>query len=642
MYRASRRGLALARHMTDLTDTFSQHEVEICGRYLRDIFGPIGRPEVERILLLSSRRFLRPGVVLFSEGDPSASFFIVLSGRLRSSANGADGPRILGDIARGEPVGEIAFFTKAAQPFSVVALKHSLLLEITNDDYLELVKEFPGMSLVLTQFVVQRLRQNTLQARAKAPPRTVAVINLCRTIDLNAWAGGVKEELGRMAIETFVVNAEEGGSVFESGRPMTLEETRVALRRSAAALPPPDEPTVEEDTGMNVLLCDDSATPWTRGCVSYADVIVLAVDFQSDAALTNLEQQLELYSQGVLSKRVLLLLFHPANGAVPSNTARWLEPRRVDLHLHLRVDHDRDRRRFCRVLTNRAIGLVLGGGGAKGMAHLGAVQALQQAGLEFDFIGGTSAGALIGAVLSQHDFNWDHVAKLASTCAKVNPTGSDFAIPFLALKSGKKMRALLQNNYGDSCVEDLWTNFFCLTTNYSAARPVVLERGLTRKMVEASIAIPGVFPPVMHQGHLHVDGGVFDNLPIECMLTRPVRHIVAIALQVQEPREIALEQTPGSWPLLLDKLTGRRRFRLPSLPSILINSLTINSYHKQSSNRALADFLVELDLRKFGLLDWSKWRECWQEGHRLMVKFLTELKPAQEFWVRGKNGKDGK
>lgn len=628
--------------MTDVTSTFSENEIEVCSRYLRRIFGPIGRPEVERILLLGRRRLLRPAVVLYSEGEESHSFYIVLSGRLRRTEATPEGPRVQGDFARGEPVGEISFFAKTPRTATVVGIKHALLLEITQAAYLQLVKEFPAMSLALTEFVARRLSQDPLKSRSQTAPKTVAVINLCRTIDLPAWAADVKTELDRMQVETFVVSASDGRGIFESGRPITLEETRVALRQSAAALRPLEDPGVESDSGLNVLLCDDSVTPWTRGCILYADVIVLVVDFQAAPDLTTIETQLDLYGQGVTGKRVFLLLLHPADAPAPKNTARWLDPRRVDLHLHVRTGHEKDRRRFCRILTNRGVGLVLGGGGAKGMAHLGAVQALMQAGLEFDFIGGTSAGALIGAVLSQHDFNWDHAARLCSTCARVDPTGRDFAIPFLSLKSGRKMRTLLENNYGDSCLEDLWINFFCLTSNYSAARPLVLERGSTRKMVEASIAIPGVFPPVLLNGHIHVDGGVFDNLPIEFMLKRPVRHVVAIALQVQEATEIPLQEAPGSWPLLVDKLTGRGRFGLPSLPSILINSLTINSYHKQSANRALADFLVELDLRKFGLLDWKRWRDCWQEGHRQMAKFLTNLPAEKEFWSAGGKPAGGK
>ncbi len=357
------------------------------------------------------------------------------------------------------------------------------------------------------------------------------------------------------------------------------------------------------------------------------------MDFGADAAPHPLEDALGLHADGLLGKRLLLLLVHPAGAAAPVNTARWLAGRRVSLHVHVREDHAADRRRFCRILANRAVGVVLGGGGARGYAHFGAVRALMEDGLEVDFLGGTSAGALYGALMSRHDFHWERLAALGPMAARAAPTSRDYTLPFLALMTGRKMRRLLLGAFGDTHLEDLWTNCFCVTSNYSTASPVVHDRGLARRCIEASIAIPGVFPPVLLGGNSMWTAACSTTCPSPPCCARPVRHVVAVSLLAQEQAGHDLDELPTTWQLLWDRVTRRRKYRLPSLPALLLNAMILNSRHQHAVSVDHAALHLELDLRGFGLLDWSRWREAYQAGQEQARARLAALPPDGKFWL---------
>ena len=600
---------------------YSAAEREQYVHHLRGLFGDLGPEVVDSILALASTRSLEAGETLFAQGDPAGPLYVVLSGRLRAIVTAAvenddpENPRrtvVLGDIAAGEPVGEMAVFTGEPRMASVIALRPSRLLCVTEAHYLQFVRQFPALTLSFNRFLVRRLRQNSQSTRSRALPRNVAVINLCLRANLSRWLDSARLTLDTMSVDTRLVARPANGCSL------------------AAAL---DGDAFEHHEGINLLVCDLAADDWTRACLLCADLIILAVDFGADAAPHPLEAALGLHTSGVLGKRLFLLLVHPADAGSPANTARWLAGRHVSLHVHVREEHTADRRRFCRILANRAVGVVLGGGGARGYAHFGAVRALMDDGLEVDFLGGTSAGALYGALMSRHDFDWEHLAALGPLAARDAPTSRDYTLPFLALMSGRKMRRLLLAAFGETHLEDLWTNCFCVTSNYSTASPVVHDRGLARRYIEASIAIPGVFPPVLLGRQLHVDGGLFDNLPITAMLARPVRHVVAVSLMAQEQAGHDLDELPTTWQLLWDRVTRRRKYRLPSLPALLLNAMILNSRHQHAVSVDHAALHLELDLRGFGLLDWSRWQDAYQAGQEQARARLAALPPQRKFWL---------
>ena len=199
--------------------------------------------------------------------------------------------------------------------------------------------------------------------------------------------------------------------------------------------------------------------------------------------------------------------------------------------------------------------------------------------------------------------------------------------------SGKKVRKYLQYIMGNTHLEDFWVNSFCVSTNYSTASSHMHKRGLAWKQILASMAIPGIFPPVVINNQLHVDGAVVDNLPIESMYEFPVKHVIAISLSKLKSRNVDFEHMPSARALLWQKITGRKRYRVPDIGSILINSLTLNSRQKQEIHKSGVDLYVEMDLKGEGMLEGKRWKEIMQKGYDQMKQALNNHPKEQQFWL---------
>jgi len=328
------------------------------------------------------------------------------------------------------------------------------------------------------------------------------------------------------------------------------------------------------------------------------------------------------------------VLLHPADLRCPSGTRAWLARRPVSDHLHIRPELERDMARLARVQSRTAVGLVLAGGGARGIAHLGVMRALQQRGIEIDYVGGTSIGAVM-AVLAASDRQVEEVLPMARRAFKVNPTGDFNLLPLISLIAGKRLfkvidtatRELLGR---DADVEDLWKNYYCITSNYSQAREQVLTRGNLVKAVMASIAIPGALPPVLLGGDLLCDGGTFNNFPVDVMRgLRGVGRVIGVDLSFRKPRRIEHDTVPGTWALLRDKLRprSRQRYRFPSLVSYLMNVTILYSTSRQRESQKLTDLYFNPPLERVGMLQWEKFDSIVEQGHAHGLQVLDALAP---------------
>ena len=580
------------------------------GPYLSQLFGDLTETQLKEIFAISEVVHLNTGDYIFKEGNTENTLYIVLTGRCRALAKTDKGLKALGDISAGEPVGEFALFTREPRSASVIALRKSTVLKIEESDYNNLVAKNPGFANKLTEFVIKRMRRNAFQQHKQSAPKNIAVVKLQPQQDITPWTNETKQQLGLMdvAINVYYANSQ------------AVDSTKDFF----------DE--LDEHQGLNFLVCDDQHEEWAKQCITYCDLVLVVSDFYASEDIKPIENQLNLYTSNILNKKVYLILLHPENGSMPTNTRRWFKGRQLNLHLHIRKNNQKDIRRFSRIITNRAVGLVLGGGGAKGFSHIGTAKAMMESGIEFDFVGGTSAGALFGILLTFVDFDIDEAIRLGKSGAEKKPTSSDFHFPFLSLMTGKKMRSIFSDSFGDNYIEDLWISSYIISTNYSTASLKVHETGLTRQQIEASIAIPGVFPPVIIDKNIYVDGGVMDNLPIETMYQKPVSHIIAIALSVQTPHLVEIETIPTAWDIFINKITKKRRFRLPSMSTILINSLTLNSVQKQATSKSQVAIYLEMDLRSFGFLDWSKWKQLIDKGYQQTKDYLDSLPAQDRFW----------
>jgi NTE family protein len=580
-------------------------------KILLRLFGNLEEGLITQILENGKSLELETGTFLFHQGDKDNSLYIVISGRFRALVKLEDSVmHALGDIGEGEPIGEFALFMAEPRSASVVAIRKSIVLELKESQYLDIVSKHPEFSSKLTRFVVNRLRRNALQQHLETSAKNIAVINLQSDNDISEYTDAVKKEFESLDVSIQILDHESHANL----------ETQTMYN------------ALEEHKGLNFLVCSDADLNWSKQCIIYADLVVLATDFYAESDIQAIEKHLDLYSQNILNKKIYLLLLHPENAKFPENTRRWFIDRKIDLHIHYRKNHDRDIGRFSRILANKAVGLVLGGGGAKGFAHLGVIKALVEEGVAIDFLGGTSAGALYGLTAAFCDFDIDKIDFYSKDSAQSKLTTNDFTFPIVSFMSGKKMSNYLKKMIGESHLEDFWVGSYCVSTNYSNATSRVHDIGLAWKQIGASMAIPGIYPPVVIDNQLHVDGGVVDNLPIETMYKYPVSHIIAISLTQLKSQLVDFDETPSAGSILWDKITGTKKYRLPNITSILVNSLTLNSRQKQEMSKSGVAVYLEMDLKGIGMMDDTKWKEIVQKGHDQMIEALKKVPENERFW----------
>ncbi|ACC70975.1 patatin-like phospholipase family protein [Paraburkholderia phymatum] len=176
----------------------------------------------------------------------------------------------------------------------------------------------------------------------------------------------------------------------------------------------------------------------------------------------------------------------------------------------------------------KRIGLVLGGGAARGWAHIGAIRALHEAGIKPDIVAGTSIGALVGAVYANGDLDWleDWVTRLTwqSVVRLLDLRLSG------GLLGGKKVIQVFANRFNGCAIDELRMPFAAVATELDSGRETWLQDGGVVDAVRASIAIPGLFTPVLREGVWLVDGGLSNPVPVSAARGMRADCVIAVDL----------------------------------------------------------------------------------------------------------------
>jgi NTE family protein len=341
-------------------------------------------------------------------------------------------------------------------------------------------------------------------------------------------------------------------------------------------------------------------------CVRQADVLLLAARADCEAGPWPVLEQ-----QAHAVQRAELLLLH--DGSIVNGAAsRW----RVALP-GMPFHHSRgpaDMPRIVRLLTHRAVGLVLSGGGARGFAHLGVVRALREHGIPVDLLGGSSMGGILAAGIAADWTDAELVERFRRCFVDTNPL-SDFTFPLISLVSGRKVGQLLRRELGDIDIQDLPLPFYCVSSNLTSGRVAVHQEGPLWRWLRASVAIPGVLPPVFHRGEVFVDGGTMNNLPVDVMRAKGRGPVIGVDVGTDPTftTDIDATETPAFWSLF--RRAHRRRKR-PNILQILWRSGMVNSTTATQEHRGQSDLLLIPPLASLDLLDWKSFERAIEIGYR--------------------------
>jgi NTE family protein len=282
---------------------------------------------------------------------------------------------------------------------------------------------------------------------------------------------------------------------------------------------------------------------------------------------------------------------------------------------------------MARMLTGQSVGLVLSGGGARAYAHIGAIKALHETKTPIDFIAGTSMGGIIAAGVamgwSDEELDW----RIRKAFVESSPL-DDIAFPIIAMTRGEKVKDRLAEHFQDALIPDLWLPFFCVSTDLTAGVYHVHRRGMLREALRASIALPGILPPVSDGGHVLVDGAVTKNMPSDVMRSMHLGPIIGV--DVAEACGITAEdvEVPTStWRWIA---SGEWR-KGPPIVSVLMRSATVSNAHEQAAARGYTDLLIVPDIGPVEIRDWKAYDPAVDAGRQAMLDALAKLeKPITE------------
>ncbi|UMM24809.1 hypothetical protein L5515_004871 [Caenorhabditis briggsae] len=517
------------------------------------------------------------GHACYRAGDMADSLFVVLSGRLRS----VEKKTVVEEFGRGDVLGMMEVLTKKPRATTVLAVRFSQLARVP-EGLLNFIKmQYPQVGFRLVQLLGQYYSQTNRRAQFAAP--TVIRTNEMGATDpmshiKNLHTIAVVPASPDVPLVPFTCELYHALS-------SNLRVLRLSSQKVAACLDPSVLEkqadfrlmhwlNVQEDTYPLVIYeCDFTPTNWTRRCLRQADaILVVAIGGKHPEKQTLMKDLMSMNQDGVRTNKELILLW-PESTKTPSGTIEWLKNSYFSGHHHIRapkrmlqwnrkvrkqsridlmtpsnVEHEvieyyeknvfwtTDRRsdfsRLARILTGNAIGLVLGGGGARGAAHVGVLRALREEGIPVDIVGGTSIGSLIGGlyaespddqIVEQRAASWFSV--MSSLWRKL----LDLTYAHSAMFTGAQFNYTIKDLFEERLIEDLWISYFCISTDISTSEMRVHRSGPLWAYCRASMSLAGYLPPLCdpQDGHLLLDGGYVNNVPADVMRNLGARCVIA-------------------------------------------------------------------------------------------------------------------
>lgn len=507
------------------------------------------------------RRRIARGEELIRAGDGSSEIYFVIAGRFRVHRDG----QTLGYVDSGGVVGEVAFFAGLPRTASVVAQRDSLVLRLTRDSYESVCANNPevieAINVELAIRIHERNRTRDHLNDEWTRPRVIALIQSCPDEAFGPFVERLRSGLTR-APDVRVLTREDydrqsGGAAI--GSPECLEWFS----------------RTESESGLCIYLpTERDETDWLSAIVRQSDQIVVVGEA---GPVPDLSLGEALAFEHLAPHQRRLVLLHETRQPTVSGTGAWLRTRPVAMHHHVALTDDDDIRRFIRFITGRAVGLVLAGGGAFGVAHIGVHRALTDAGVTFDILGGASVGSAMSAAFALGITGEELVRRTRSMFIKHKALGR-INFPLHSLMNHLPFDAQLRTNLTDVDIEDLWLPFYAVATDLHADQITAIRRGPLWAAVRASSAIPGVLPPYIDASdRLLVDGGVLDNLPYRTMnrIKSGPNVIVSLDRPLGTVADYSYDQIPGPGAIALDLLRPwrTRRSAAPAVSETIMRSV---------------------------------------------------------------------
>jgi len=612
-------------------------------------------------------KHVEAGEVLAKDGEVCNHLHIILSGRLKSAMS-VD--RVVhknenqnvndNEYGRGSCIGQALVLTGSEWPNDVFAIRNSELAIIPSNLLEYIMNMFPQTAVHFAKEIARNVQNpkrrkgtsafSTIKKKGisshELSMATIAVVPLCfkeasEATELCTTISSGLEKIAPCKLMTRSAARQSMGSKVFNTRNAALQ---MKMSRLFCDL--------EESSSLTVYQADYEYTWWTKLCIQQADYVLLVVNAKDAPKCEELEKYLsEAYEERMVQHVQVLVLqdVSRTNTAtlgemntdpgctstkgevrtqISKDLNKWLEERSWIEGQHLArmplKAHDVDISRMCRRITGQSLGLALGGGGARGLAHIGVIRALMERNVTVDICGGTSQGAFIGALYSMSPDDYDQLINearvMAQNMASIKRKLHDLTLPIVSYFNGRGFDQQIIESIGeDTKFSDLLLNYFCVSTDMSLSSPIIHTKGVCWKYVRASMSLCGYLPPVSEDGRLLVDGGYTCLVPGDIVKNQMnAKSVICCDVAKESSDEYYGYGTnlSGLWLLVNSLNPFETTVRVPSMGELSRKLIWVSANNRRDGLKDEADLFLSPPVKEYGTLQFDKFDEIVEKGYQ--------------------------
>jgi NTE family protein len=559
------------------------------------LFAELAEDALRELAVRVQRRTYSEGEVILRAGDAPREMHVVLDGAVRVEVGEGPGRSATQAIlAAGHSVGEMSVLSGNPVSATVVAHTDSTTLAISATDLAALLEREPALYRRISALLIERLRHRTQMLASRVKP-TAAILAVDRAFPVDSpVVRAIFRGVGHYAPGSRLFDARQADAPalrarVERWRDQGAAEQYLVVALDADRFGEVRPALLAGDAALRIAGPAGGGQPLDAGA---ADAKSILLDFPASAARAGA------WSES-LSSRELAECMH---GATWNRTA------------HPCLD------RIARFITRREVGVAMSVGAAAGFAHLGSLQVLEDCGVPIDFLCGSSMGGVVALGFAQ-------LRAASKTTDALCTLGAAFArsrglqvVPRSALVSTQRMREIAREMFGAIHFAELGLPAAVVAADLVAGERVILDRGPVAEAARATIAIPGIFPPVRLGHRVLVDGGLVTRVPLDLLARRRCGlRIASIVLpQRPVPRELAEEA---------ERL--ERRLDQPfGLRAALGASWRMLGWWDSASQAGKADLFVRIPTPVGEGYDFAAGRRMAELGRRAALEQLDGIRDA--------------
>lgn len=621
---------------------------------------PPGSPGLRELLAELRTRKVKKGDIVYQAGGIPEGLYLVRDGEVHVfSDTGSGERRLIGVQSRASLFGEVSFLSGETHSSNAEAALDSTILFIPGSAFFRLLSTEPSVGESLSKLLSQRLRNRMRPVESEHSHTCLALLYPDNPHNGSELCVALGDALAEMSSDPIALLSWSAESVFRdrpSKRLVDLIDAwpeypeGLAVNGSLDAfygdLSPKERSRLASILpGLIALLKKYYGAVIIDPHSVYGDALTREAIVQSDRSILvqacrdprvlrskifaeTVSRCVEIDS-GFFSGAILVTHESTSDGPMPH-----IVEGRFEKHVRLPGLSDRIEQtdagtrsaifRIARVITGTSRALCLGGGGARSFAHLGVLEVLEENGIEFDAVAGTSMGAVIGAAyctgLRAEQIEYE-VRRLLPTADAI----LDRTLPLVSFFRGRKLNRVLLKFFGNTRFEDLKLPFFCNSADLNSGKNIVFEKGYLATALRGSVSLPGVFPPLRLGDHALVDGAVLNNLPADILRARGFPVVLGVnvtALEDKIPANFGLGSKKGWFRGLRDY------FAIPPILKIINRSITMESRELLKLRLGDFDYLLSPDVTGFDTFDFDRKKMIIEAGRAIARAKIGEIKEA--------------